>query len=137
MAHFAIYMNNPTAGSIDGTRISEGDQTLPLTATLDASQSETTIMKCAIRCDSGYVISSDTTISFSGDTASKWKVAEDNDYSDATIAAQMCTWQDEISIESVTAVNKVFWVKASSSPNETPSNDISVTIDAVGIVAQE
>ena len=137
MKHFAIYTNSPTANAQDGTKISsDGSGTLPLTATLDATQSETVVIKCAIRCDDGYKIESDTTISFSGTTADKWQVAEDNDYTNATIAANMCDWQSEITLSSVTSVNKVFWVKVSSS-GESPSNDNSVTIDALGSVSKE
>lgn len=137
MAHHAIYINNPTAGTTDGTKISSGTGTQPLKATLDATQSETAIIKCAVRCDSGYKIESDTTIFFIGDTADKWQVAEDNDYDNATIAGQMCEWQSEITLESVTSVNKVFWVKVSSSSDENPANDDSVTIQAVGQTSRE
>lgn len=136
MAHHAIYINNPTANGQDGTKISSGDGTQPLKATLDSTQSETAVIKCAIRCDSGYKIENDATIYFVGDTADKWQVAEDNNYSNATIAAQMCDWQSEITLESVTSVNKVFWVKAYSS-EENPANDISATIQAVGQTSRE
>ena len=131
MAHHAIYINNPTAGAKDGTKISSGTGTQPLKATLDSSQSETVVLKCAVRCDDGYKIESDTTISFIGDSSNKWAVAEDDDYENATIAAQMCDWQSEITLESVTSVNKTFWVKVTSS-GENPSNDTSVTIQAAG-----
>lgn len=136
MAHHAIYINNPTANAQDGTKISSGTGTTPLKATLDSTQSETVVIKCALRCDSGYKIENDATIYFVGDTADKWQVAEDNDYSNATIAAQMCDWQSEITLESVTSVNKVFWVKASSA-GENPANDSSVTIQASGQTSKE
>ena len=133
--HFAIYMNNPTAGGVDGVKISEGGiGTNPLTAELVANQSDTQVIKCALRCDDGYVIQSYTTVSFAGTTADKWKVAADNNFGNATIAAQNGDWQDEIVLESVTSVNKVFWVRASSSANESVANDASVTITASGEV---
>ena len=137
MANFAIYMNNPTAAAQDGTKISsDGSGTLPLTVTLNATQSETAVIKCAIRCNDGYN-ASDTTISFSGNTSDKWRVAEDNNYSSAEIAEQMCDWNSEITIASVSNVNKIFWVKVSSSPNEVPSNDSSVKIQAAGKTSKE
>ena len=135
--HFAIYTNNPNTNAQDGTKIStDGSGVLPLTVTLDSTQSETAIIKCAIRCDEGYKIESDTTVYFTGTTSEKWQVAEDNDYANATIAANMCDWQSEISLESVTSVNRVFWVKALSA-GESPSNDTSVKIEAIGKVSKE
>ena len=137
MAHFKIYMNNPTAGSTDGTAISSGDNSLPLSATLDATQSETAIFKCAVRCESGYEVSSDMTITTSGTSCDKWKLALDDDYANATIASVMCDWSSEITLESVTAVNKVFWVKrVTGDSTETPSNDSSVKIKAEGTTSE-
>lgn len=50
-----IYTNNPTAGSTDGTMVSEGHVfTAPITVTLNASQNEEELVKCAIRCDENY-----------------------------------------------------------------------------------
>ena len=137
MANFAIYINNPTAGAQDGTKISsDGSGTLPLTATLNATNNEEQVIKCAIRCNEGYV-ASDTTISFTGDTSDKWRVAEDNDYSSVDIAAQMCDWSSEITIASVTSTNKIFWAKASVGSDEMPSNDSSTIIQAEGITDKE
>jgi hypothetical protein len=50
-----LYTNDPTAGGTDGTMVSEGRLfTSPIIATLNASESETKYIKCAIRCDSNY-----------------------------------------------------------------------------------
>ena len=137
MSHHAIYINNPTAGAQDGTKISsDRSGTLPLTATLNVTKSEEQVIKCAIRCDEGY-IASDTTISFSGDNSDKWRVAEDNDYGSVEIAKQMCDWSSEITIASVTSTNKIFWVKASVCSDETPSNDSSTIIQVEGITDKE
>ena len=80
MAHLHLYMNNPTAGGVDGTEISSRDETLPLNITLDASQAENKAVKVATRCDSGYLIDGDTSIYFEGTNAAKWQVAADNNY---------------------------------------------------------
>lgn len=120
MSHHAIYINNPTAGATDGTKISSSN---PLKVTLNSTQSESAVARCAVRCDDGYKIESDCTVSFVGATANMWKVSEDDS-----------TWQDEILLDSVTSVNKVFWVKASSA-GESPANDTSVTIQAAGVVS--
>lgn len=50
-----IYTNNPTAGKTDGTIVSENRLfTSPISVTLNASQNEEKIIKCAIRCEEGY-----------------------------------------------------------------------------------
>ena len=132
--HLHWYMNNPTAGGIDGTEISSGDETLPLTAILDASQAEEKALKVAVRCDSGYLVDGDTEIYFEGTNAAKWKVAADNSYTDADNALAMATWGNTLTIAGVSAVNSVFWVKATSTTSEDPQNDRTVDIIAEGLV---
>lgn len=132
--HLHLYMNNPTAGGVDGTEISSGDDTLPLSVTLDASKAENKAIKVAVRCDSGYLIEGDTEIYFTGTNASKWQVAADNSYSDATTALNMAQWASTLTISDVAATNKVFWVKATSATSEDPQNDRSVKLIAEGLV---
>ena len=78
-----IYYGNPTANATDGTEASSGTELSPIAVTLDASQAEAKAVKCAVRCDTGYYIEGNTTISFVGTNTAKWKVAEDNNYADA------------------------------------------------------
>lgn len=132
--HLRLYMNNPTAEGVDGTEISSGDETLPLSVTLDASKAESKAMKCAVRCDSGYLIDGDTDIYFEGTNASKWQIAADDNYSDATVALAMANWQSTLTLSGVNAKNKIFWVKATSSTDENPQNDRTVKIAAEGLV---
>lgn len=132
--HLRIYMNNPTADGIDGTEISSGDDTLPLSITLDASQAETKAEKCAVRCDSGYQIEGDTEIYFEGTNASKWQVAADDNYANAETALNMAVWSSTLTIANVAATNKIFWVKATSSTDENPQNDRSTKLTAEGLV---
>ena len=115
-----LYMNNPTANGTDGTAISlDGSQTAPLSFTLDAASSEAKTAKCAVRCGSGYKTSGDTTISFEGENAEKWSVSdsEEGPYSSSLVIS------DEI-----TAVNRLFYVKAQAAANELPQRDESVSI---------
>ena len=128
------YMNNPTAGAVDGTEISSGDETLPLSATLDASQSESKAMKVAVRCDSGYQVEGNTEIYFEGTNAAKWQVAADDNYSDATSAMNLANWNSTLTLGSVSSTNTVLWVKVSSSSGEDPQNDRTVDIMAEGLV---
>lgn len=127
-------MNNPTAGEIDGTEISSGDDTLPLSVTLDANQSEEKALKVAVRCDSGYLIDGDTSIYFEGTNASKWKVLADEMIADAATALTYGVWETGITLENVADTNVVFWVKATSTSGEDPQNDRSVDLIAEGLV---
>ena len=130
--HF--YMNNPTAGDTDGTEISNNTNVLPLTMTLDASQEQTGVAKCAIRCDSGYSISGGASIYGSGDNSAKWQFALDNNYTDSDTALTFATWQDSIIANGVNSVNSIFWAKATSSSLESPQNDRTVKINGAGLV---
>lgn len=132
--HLHLYMNNPTAGDTDGTEISSGDDTLPLNVTLDANQSETKAVKCAVRCDTGYEVEGDTSIYFEGTNAEKWQVGTDEDYADAATALTMAQWGSTLILSGVAATNSVFWVKVSSTVGEDPQNDRTVDLIAEGLV---
>lgn len=131
--HLRLFMNNPTAGDVDGTEISS-DETLPLSVILDASKAETKAMKIAVRCDSGYLIEGNTEIYFEGTNAAKWQVAADDNYTNADTALLMAQWASTLTISGVTATNIIFWVKASSSTSENPQNDRTVDLIAEGLV---
>lgn len=133
MAHIHLYMNNPTAGGMDGTEISSEDNTLPLTVILDASEAEEKAVKVAVRCDSGFAVDGDTAIYFEGTNAAKWQVAEDNSFTSDT-ALTLALWQSTLTITSVAATNIVFWVKATSATTENPQNDRTVKLVAEGLV---
>ena len=132
-----IYYGNVTAGSKNGTEASSGTELSPISVTLDASISEAKAVKCAVRCDTGYYIEGDTTITKIGTNASKWKVAVDDNYADAADALANATWLDTIALSGVTDVNKIFWVKAMSDSTESPQNDTSVDLQAEGLVVAE
>ena len=132
--HLHLYMNNPTAGSTDGTEISSGDESLPLSLTLDANQSEAKAVKVAVRCDTGYLIEGDTEIYFEGTNASKWQVAPDSGYTDAAAALTYGLWNSSLTLSNVGATNTVFWVKATSTNGEAPQNDRTVDLIADGLV---
>lgn len=118
--YIGLYMNNPTAGETDGTAVSlDGSETAPLSVVLDAAANESKTIKCAVRCGSGYKTSGDTTISFEGESAAKWSTADTEDG----------TFSSSLTIsDSVGATNRVFYIKAASSSDETPHKDTSVKI---------
>ena len=132
-----IYYGNVTAGSKNGTEASSGTELSPISVTLDASISEAKAVKCAVRCDRGYYIEGDTTVTKIGTNAAKWKVAVDDNYADAADALANATWLDTIALSGVTDVNKIFWVKAMSDSTESPQNDTSVDLQAEGLVVAE
>lgn len=132
-----IYFGNVTAGMKDGTEASSGTELSPISVTLDASKAESKAVKCAVRCDTGYYIEGNCTITKIGTNAAKWKVAEDDSYADAAAALASATWQDSIALANVSDVNKIFWAKAMSSTEEIPQNDTSVDLQAEGLVVAE
>ena len=128
-----IYMNNPTQGSTDGTEVSSGTELAPISVLLDAGKGEQKVVKCAVRCESGFHIDGALTVKFVGDHADKWKVASNNGYTVET-ALESTEWKDVISLQNVRDTNTVFWVKALSSADEPPQQDVSVDIQAEGLL---
>lgn len=137
MALLHLFMNNPTAGGVDGTEISGGDESLPLTFTLDASKAESGAAKCAVRCDSGYYVAGDTTIYAEGIGSDTWSFAADNSYNDATDALTNASWQPQIVLSNVASSNVIFWAKTTTTTQNTPANIRTVDIVAEGPVRAE
>lgn len=86
--YYHLYTNSPTAGAQDGTIVSENRlMTSPISVVLDATQAESKVIKCAIRCEEGFESYGDTIIQpnfyngseyvASGGNVDKWKVAAD------------------------------------------------------------
>ena len=131
-----IYMNNPTEGGKDGTEVSSGTELAPISVLLDAGKSEEKAVKCAVRCESGFHIDGALTIKFVGDHADKWKVAMDHNYTTDTVLTA-ADWKDEIALSGVGTVNVIFWVKAMSSSDEQPQSDVSVDLQAEGLLVSD
>ena len=131
-----IYMNNPTEGGKDGTEVSSGTELAPISVLIDAGKGEQKAVKCAVRCESGFHIDGDLTIKFVGDHADKWKVAMDHNYTTDTVLT-VADWKDEIALSGVGTVNVIFWVKAMSSSDEQPQSDVSVDLQAEGLLVSD
>ena len=129
-AYINLYTGTVTAGGTDGTAVSTGDtETSPVSVTLNATKAETAIVKCALRCETGYKTSGDTKITFTGTSAAKWQVAADNSYADATAAAAAATFASTLTIStSIAATNTIVWLKALSSTDESPANDTTADL---------
>ena len=130
-----IYMNNPTKNMKDGTEASTDTETSPIAILLDAAKEEEKAVKCAVRCDSGYKAEGAVTIKFVGMNAAKWKAAQDNNYTADTVLAS-ADWKDTISLQSVGEGNVIFWVKATSTSDESPKNDTTVDVQAEGLIVE-
>ena len=120
-----LYKGNPTAGGTDGTLVSlDGVGTSPVQFTLDASQAESATQPVAVRCESGYEVDGNVTVSASGTNAARWSFCD-------TAAG---TYTTSISLAGVDDTNKVFYVKADSLTSESPGADQSVKIDVSATV---
>lgn len=124
-----IYKGTVTKGKTDGTLVSQNNfQTDPVSVSLDATTNEVKYLKCAIRTQPGYK-SNKTSISFIGLTREKWQIAKDEDFKDETEAKTKGLFKNSLVItDTVTSTNTIFWLKISSSSDEKPRKDMSVSI---------
>jgi len=118
-AFLNLYKGNPTSGGTDGTQISLGEETQPLTFSLAASDAETGKEAIALRCETGFQTTGLTTVSFTGTTAARWSVSD----------AENGTFAPSLTInDTIGAANHLVWVQATSAVSEAPGNDDSVDI---------
>ena len=125
-SYINIYKNNPTENGTDGTALSsDGAFTAPLSVELNAANFETKVVKLAIRTESGFQTSTDTTIADSNDTNDRWKFSLTEDG----------TFEDSITIsDTITATNKIFYAKVTSATTEVPGTDRDVSIKVTTII---
>lgn len=121
MAYINIYQGNPTAGGTDGTVVSsDGSFTAPISFSLDASQSESKVVTCAIRTETGYR-ATDVTIQPTK-TSSPFTLCK----------TANGTYTTTLTFAEVTAVNSVFYVKASSTSSDLPTSTRSIKLQYNG-----
>ena len=123
-----IYNNNPTAGSTDGSLVSSGDSSNPITlGPLNLSNSEvSTWVKLAIRTDSGYVSAAETIIIPTGTNSTRWQLAPDSSNSPGTPS----DYGSSLTLATgISATNNIFWVRANTVATDTPMNDLSVSLN--------
>ena len=133
-ALIGLYFGTVTAGGTDGTRASEGTGATPITiGPLDtATNEESSAVKLAIRCDSGYAATG-ATITPTGTTATKWALAPD----DAGNAGTFGAYGAALEVGAVADSNTLIWCKAKAASAETPSNDVSVDLVIAATIAPE
>ena len=136
MSLIGICFGTVTAGGTDGTRASEGTGATPITiGPLDtATNEESSAVKLAIRCDSGYAAAAGATITPTGTTATKWALAPDNSGSAGTFGAYGAALEFASAIPDS---NVLFWAKAKTVSTETPTNDTSVDLVIAATIAPE
>jgi hypothetical protein len=124
-----IYKGTVTKGMQDGELVSQNDiQTDPVMVELDATNNEVKYYKCAIRTQKGFK-STRTSIAFVGQTRDKWQIAKDENFADANEAKTKGLFKNTyVTTNEITDVNTIFWLKISSSSDERPRRDISVSI---------
>ena len=128
-----MYKNNPTAGGLDGTQVSEGTELEPVSVgPLNASlNEESSPIKLAIRCSAGYRTYGNTIISIVGDSNIKWALAPDS-------GGSAGTWREYgaalIISNTIVANNYIIWAKAKATSEEVPANDTSVDFHITTII---
>lgn len=133
-----IYCGTVTKDGQDGDIISQNDsQQSPLILAVDASVNESKYVKCAIRTEKGYK-STRTAISFVGLTQEKWKISKDDGFANEEEAKTKGDFQKQLVLtDEVTDKNVVFWVEASSSNDEKPKKDTTVSIKVDSYIVVE
>ena len=127
-----IYNNNPTSGATDGTAVTtDGSYGNAVRVDLDAAQSESKIVKLAVRTVTGFYsdnvyITSETT----GDVPQKWSFGLDPN--DPT------SFGTDLSLTNVVDdTNTIFYAKATSSSSELPSTDTSEKLKITATIYAE
>ena len=133
-----VFTGDPTKGLTDGTPVSQGDFSAPITGnSLNIGTSELgSPIKCAIRCDAGMITQGPVVLSFVGPNADKWAFGEDEDGNPSTTWS---TWGGTATFaNSITDVNSIFWLRARALADEVPSKDdttyLSVVADVYSVI---
>lgn len=123
-----LYADNPTKNGTDGRDISESTQEFPLSVIVNTKSANHTIVKAALRCDLGFRTTGSTEIEFAGNTATKWQIADDDNFVDEEMA-EYATYHESLSIDDVIGdKNHIVWLKVSSGVDEEAQVDTSVKI---------
>ena len=130
MAYIKIYK-----ASDDSEVSSAPTTTNAVTFTLRADQNEEgTAQELYVKADNGYVVD-DVTVTPTGTKAAKWALAPDSGGSPGTYGAYGAALDLGDGIDDTTG--KTFWAKAKATSDETPINDVSVTLVVAGVAAAE
>lgn len=127
-----LYTNNPTRGRTDGTLVSESSQLYPVGVIVNTNEANYTIVKAALRCDTGFRSTGDTEIAFEGRTGAMWQAADDDGYISSENAEQATFTNPLIIDKTIGDTNHLIWLKVSSDGEEEAQVDTSVSIHVHG-----
>lgn len=125
MAYIKLYK-----ASDDSVVSEQGTFTNAIEFTLRADLNQEDSIRLYAMADAGYEVTT-TTVTPTGTSAAKWALAPDN----AGSAGTYETYGNPLTLGTVgNGDGKVyFWAKAKATSDETPVNDVSVTLDVEGI----
>ena len=127
-----LIIDNPTSGGADGRVASESTQEYPVNVIVDTREANHTIVKAALRCNSGFKTTGNTVVTFTGGTAARWQIADDDSYLDVE-AAEEADYADSLILNSsIGDTNHLIWLKVSTDGAESAVVDTSVRINVYG-----
>jgi hypothetical protein len=129
-----MYKGTITSGGTDGTLISEGDGSNPITVgPLNATiNEESAPIKLALRCDTGFTTVGNVVITPQGTNMDKWALALDN----AGAAGTFGAYGASLTItDTISTTNKIFWARAKAVSTEDPVNDTTVDLTVQATIA--
>ena len=123
-----LYNQNPNLGEKDGTKVSTGEdfENAIVFKLNSVGDGEEKTVQCAVRCDEGYKVEGNCTISLEGDGADKW-----------ALSANGSNWNEfgaALELADVTDVNTLVHIKCKADSNELPSTNKEVKIVVEGTV---
>lgn len=127
-----LVIGEPTNNATNGVLASASQQAYPINIIVNADESNSSIFKCALRCDSGYKTVGEWEISFQGTTASMWSVADGVAYNTEEDAIFANYTASLTSTATITDKNRVIWLKASTDGTENSQVDTSVSMRVYG-----
>lgn len=128
MGILKLVTNNPTGNAKDGKLITLPTSTIPINIIVNTGEANHSLLKVAVRCDAGYKTTGPWEVSFVGDTASAWSVADGEVYPNEELA-ETATYTSSLTINSVVGeTNHVLWLKASTDGTEASTVDTSVSL---------
>jgi hypothetical protein len=129
-----LVVNDPTQNATDGTLASQVLQTYPVNVIINTGEANHKLFKAAIRADAGMQTVGPWEITFVGDTAARWSIADGVAYS-TEADAEYATYNASLTSSTVvTDKNHVVWLKAETDGTEAAQVDTSVQVRVWGRV---
>lgn len=110
-----VYTGDPTAGGVDGTLVQLGSPITAETLTIQASEVDSTSIKCAVRVDPGLENLGDITLSLRGTHSNRWRLASDSGSGPNSSGS----WGSSLLLLGPFGnTNTIFWVQTRALPGE-------------------